>query len=140
MVNEDILGGIEIAVAKGEPVESVMMSLYNSGYPKEDIEWAAKAFQLNKFRPVPLGFLQRQGNSPLFSPKEQSTTGEHSNSSFAKKPEVKQNVSNYGGASQFKEKAILFVLIFSLILLSGILIGVFLFKDSLVDFINSFFS
>jgi len=50
-VNEDILGGIEVAVAKGEPIESVMMGFYSSGYPKEDIEWAAKAFQMNGLRP-----------------------------------------------------------------------------------------
>jgi len=53
MVNEDILGGIEIAVSQGESFESAMMGFYNAGYSKEDIEWAAKAFQLNQFRAGP---------------------------------------------------------------------------------------
>ena len=53
MVNEDILGGIETAVAEGESVEAAMMGFYNSGYSREDIEWAAKAFQLNQFKAGP---------------------------------------------------------------------------------------
>lgn len=141
MVNEDILGGIENAVAKGEPIEAVMMGFYNSGYTKEDIEWAAKAFQLNKFKPVSVGFPQQKG-AFANAQKTQPTTSKEENPRFMKKPydpKVKQHVSGYDDSSPFKEKVLLIVLVSSLILLLGILAAVFVFKEQLVNFINSLF-
>ena len=135
MVNEDILGGIETAVAEGESVEAVMMSFYNSGYSREDIESAAKAFQLNQFKAGP-DKIQVKPKSAVFveSKKEQPST------QFIKKPYVKQNVSGYDQASQFQERVILVVLVSLFILLLGVLAGVFVFKEQLVSFINNLFS
>jgi hypothetical protein len=136
MVNEDILGGIETAFAKGETFESAMMSFYNSGYSKEDIEWAAKAFQMNQFRAGPEKRIQiRPTGAVPVEPKKEVIQNQ-----FMKKPYVKQNVSNYEQASQFQERIILIVLVSAFILLLGILAGVFVFKERLVSFINSLFS
>ena len=135
MVNEDILGGIETAVAEGESFESAMMGFYNAGYSKEDIEWAAKAFQLNQFREGPTK-IQSNPKAPIFvEPKKEIIQNQ-----FIKKPYIKQNVSNYEQASQFKERIILIVLVSSFVLLLGILAGVFVFKEQLVSFINNLFS
>jgi hypothetical protein len=135
MVNEDILGGIETAVAEGESFEAAMMSFYNSGYSKEDIEWAAKAFQLNQFRAGPVK-IQPKPKAPVFvEPKKEAIQNQ-----FIKKPYIKQNVSSYEQASQFKERIILIVLVSSFVLLLGILAGIFVFKEQLVGFINSLFS
>lgn len=41
MVNQEILGGLRNAVAGGESLREAMMSFYNSGYSKEEIEEAA---------------------------------------------------------------------------------------------------
>ena len=41
MSKEDIIEGLKAAVGKGESLNKVMMSFYNSGYPKEDIEDSA---------------------------------------------------------------------------------------------------
>jgi len=45
MVKEEIMNGIEISVTKGSSLKQAMMSFYKAGYPKEDIEKAAKEFQ-----------------------------------------------------------------------------------------------
>jgi hypothetical protein len=195
MVNEDILGGIELGVAKGKSIESIMMSFFNAGYHREDIEWAAKAFQLNQFKGVLVekpkdnswetlkaisenqvnvdsldktkafyggklppsyvaeikknsggGILQKLKGlfssnktavkSPVVSPSPYSAPSSYSSMG----PGVKQNVSRYGQATEFKERIILIVLVSSLILLLAILAGVFLFKEQIANFINSLFS
>lgn len=199
MVNEDILGGIELGVAKGESIESVMMSFFKAGYNREDIEWAAKAFQLNQFKgvlvekpkdnswetlkaisenKVDMNSLDKTGTfyggklppsyvanikknseggifqklkgffSSIFSSKKPAVKNPEvatpyyavPGSSSNVGPEVKQNVSKYGQATEFKEKIILIVLVSSLILLLAILAGVFLFKEQIANFINSLFS
>jgi hypothetical protein len=42
MVNEEIIGGLISALSRGEPLQQAMMTFYNAGYKKEDIEEAAK--------------------------------------------------------------------------------------------------
>jgi hypothetical protein len=168
MVNEDILGGIELGVSKGEPIESVMKSFFNAGYHKEDIEWAAKAFQLNRFKigtgeqaksisggkpmvnpgnPLKINsegkvnsggnVLQKPQGFSMFS---KSTIKDPSAYYFGKKSPVQQNVSSYEQAAKFKERTVLIVLVFSLVLLIAALVGVFLFRDQLARIINSIFS
>ena len=136
MVNEDILGGIETAIARGESFESSMMSFFNAGYVKEDIEWAAKAFQINQAKMVPEK-IQMKPKAPVVV----ETKKEVAQPQFIKKPILKQNVSEYGKqASEFQEKILLIVLVSAFVLLLGLLAGVFLFKEELVTFINSLFS
>jgi hypothetical protein len=43
MVRGDIVGGLKIALSKGQSLQDAMQSFYNSGYIKEEIEEAAKA-------------------------------------------------------------------------------------------------
>ena len=43
MANEEIIGGLRTALEKGQSLRSAMMSFYNSGYKKEEIEEAARA-------------------------------------------------------------------------------------------------
>lgn len=47
MVNEEILGGIESAISRGQSMRNAMMSFYNAGYKKEEIEEAAKLIQIS---------------------------------------------------------------------------------------------
>jgi len=42
MVNEDIVSGIISALSRGESLERAMMTFYNAGYEKKEIESAAK--------------------------------------------------------------------------------------------------
>ena len=43
MVREDILGGLKLALSRGDSLQNAMQSFYNSGYKKEEIEEAARA-------------------------------------------------------------------------------------------------
>ncbi len=53
MVNEEIFEGLKRSTGLGGTLKSGMMSFYNSGYKKQDIEEAAKALQsYNKGQPI----------------------------------------------------------------------------------------
>ena len=45
MVRLDILGGLKAAVQKGASLKQAMITFYNAGYLKEEIEEAAKVLQ-----------------------------------------------------------------------------------------------
>ncbi|MEK6824122.1 MAG: hypothetical protein AABY06_03745 [Nanoarchaeota archaeon] len=42
MVNEEILGGLRHALNRGESLEKAMISFYNAGYRKDEIEEVVK--------------------------------------------------------------------------------------------------
>ncbi len=42
MVNEEIIGGLISALSRGESLQKAMMTFYNAGYQKEEIEGSAK--------------------------------------------------------------------------------------------------
>ena len=42
MINEEIIGGLISALSRGQSLESAMMTFYNAGYKKEEIEDSAK--------------------------------------------------------------------------------------------------
>jgi hypothetical protein len=42
MVNEELIGGLISALSRGEPLQKAMMTFYNAGYKREEIEEAAK--------------------------------------------------------------------------------------------------
>ncbi|MCR4327410.1 MAG: hypothetical protein NUV46_02415 [Nanoarchaeota archaeon] len=44
LTNQEILGGIKSALARGENLKQAMMSFYRAGYKKEEIEDAARAY------------------------------------------------------------------------------------------------
>ncbi len=45
MPNTEILGGLKHALNRGESLEKAMLSFYNAGYTKEEIEEVAKFIQ-----------------------------------------------------------------------------------------------
>ncbi|MBI2056875.1 hypothetical protein HYT91_01330 [Candidatus Pacearchaeota archaeon] len=53
MVNQEILGGLRHALNKGESLEKAMLSFYNAGYRKEEIEETARFIQ-QKESPAPI--------------------------------------------------------------------------------------
>ena len=56
--NDDILGGIKSAIERGEELKDAMMTFYNAGYSKREIEEAARNYVMEK----------RQRESNLKSP------------------------------------------------------------------------
>jgi hypothetical protein len=51
MVRGDIIGGLKIALQRGESLQTAMQSFYNAGYSKEDIEEAARVLKQEGFTP-----------------------------------------------------------------------------------------
>lgn len=45
MVNNDILGGLKSALTRGYTLEEAMLSFFNAGYKRDEIQEAAKALQ-----------------------------------------------------------------------------------------------
>jgi len=113
-VKDEIVGGLRLAVSKGEPLKSAMMSFYNAGYSKQDVEDAARALQ------VP----QLPQTQPLQQPSQKG------------KVTTAQRISAYGKKPKGMGKAMIMILIFCLILLLGILVAVFLFRDELADLLG----
>jgi uncharacterized membrane protein len=167
MVNEEILGGLRLAVSKGESLRQAMMSFYNSGYKKQEIEEAARALQTEKVSQPAQPVKEAKPKKPR-KVKQKKVKQKVSDYETTKKtkipPKLKRNiisaasklekpkeqikpvkevkptkkkVSGYGEKPKSKKKIIIFVLIFFLLLLIGSLVAVFLFKQELIDIINS---
>lgn len=130
MVKEEILEGLRAAVAKGEPLRKAMMSFYNAGYSKKDIEEAARALQTPQFPQI----------QPIRQPAAIPTTSpvQPIQPLYVKSLEgTIQKVSGYGKKPRPLSAIITFILIFFLLVLIGVLLAVFLFKDELSEFFNS---
>ena len=112
MVRNDILSGIKASVLKGETLQQAMMSFYNAGYQKQDIEDAARALQ--------------QENQKILEPP-------------AEKKQIMQKVSDYAGNTKKKDgKIITFLLILLVFILITLLLA-FLFREKVIEFLNSLF-
>jgi len=126
MVKEEIVAGLKYAIAKGENLPNAMMSFYNAGYSKQDIEEAARVLQASPLpQTQPTLSIQQQTQQPI-QPTQQSPV-----------PMITQRVSAYGGKPKSRGKALILVLVLFLVILFGILIAVFLFRDQLADFLGN---
>jgi len=135
MVKEEILGGLKLALSKGESLKQAMMSFYYAGYKKQDIEAAARTLHMQEHPNLiqePIGVLKQK----FFNQKPKQIPGLTVNPQTMQKP---QNVSDYEHQPvKPKGKIILFLLIFLLLILIGALASIFIFKDEIIGFLNSF--
>ena len=155
MVREDILGGLRTALARGQTLRQAMMSFYNAGYIKEEIEEAAKALQAERNQPLQTQFAQGPA-APIFQrttsiekdpneePKEiLSQTAKLAQPTQPAQPQTIQKVSAYGQPQKTQPvqqpqtakprgKAIIFILLALLIILVGGLIAIFFFKEEIL--------
>jgi len=123
MAREEIVEGLRQAVSKGEQLEKAMASFSNAGYPKEDIEEAARVLQMPT--------IYQSQPQPQFQQPQQKIP-------FAQAPSaVVQRVSDYGKPPSKTEATITIILFALLLLLFGILAAVILFKDELSGFFSS---
>jgi len=161
MVNEEILEGLKSAMLRGETLKQAMISFYNAGYKKQEIEISAKV--LLQSQPQIQKPVQQQQPANQKYPKYiqakpvQQPVNISQNVSYYGKPlkqkqpkkiiqkpkpiSQPQKVSNYGTSqTKPKGKIAILILVFLLLFLLGILISVFFFKEELVDFFNKLFS
>jgi len=68
MVNEEIIGGLKSAIDRGESLKKAMMTFYNAGYKKEEIEEAAQFF--NQHPSLPQAQISQPSSAYSQKPKE----------------------------------------------------------------------
>ncbi len=131
MVKEEILAGLKYAIAKGEPLAEAMMSFYNAGYLKKDVEEAARALQISQ---LPQTQPLQQPTQPVKQPLQQQVQLKQ----IPRAPvRVIQRVSEYKERPKILGKAIIIMLVLFLVFLLGILVTVFLFREELANFIGN---
>ncbi len=158
MVKEEIFEGLKVALAKGETLQKAMMSFFNAGYSKEEIEEAARQLQMSQVsqsqqaptQPAQQTSSSQSAPSQKTQPQPQKTQSQPTQKQ--KKPEKKisktkpsqkppkktvQKVSAYEGKHKSKSIIVTGILIFVLLLLLGVLVAVFLFKDKLAAFFGN---
>ncbi|MFH1801228.1 MAG: hypothetical protein ABH804_00095 [archaeon] len=123
MVREDILGGLRTAVSKGETLRQAMITFFNAGYKKEDIESSAKKFHEQMYR-----VSQKQEPQQVVSRFMQSV-----------KVQPVQAVSGYAQPVQKQSNYIIIVLISILLVLLGSLAVTIIYKTQIISFLNSLF-
>ena len=142
-MREDILEGLKLAMSKGESLQNAMLSFYNSGYQKEEIEEAAGALQMQQAgQPIP-----QTSPAPTENQQPVSQTSQPTQTSVPEKPKGKlQQImekiipsKNSSGQPQVKEspKTLAIILLgLVLFLLLFALIGVLVFKKDIVSFLT----
>ncbi len=153
MVNIEILEGIRAGLERGQSLKSAMMSFFNAGYNRTEIEETERAASQ---KPKPEGM---KPQAPISHPIKKTFFGKQKAQSELKAPEmqvlkvqvplsvpkqpfqqkpvapvVTQNVSNYEDSSKQKsDKLIIIILVSVLVFLLGILATVFFFKDEIMS-------
>jgi hypothetical protein len=145
-INPDLVGGLKSALERGATLKQAMMSLFNSGYKREEIEEAAR--NLNSFSAV--GIVQPQKESSVKPLPQTNIEVEKPIKKLFGKPLEKtqypqlqvapqtQKVSNYEKPENDKATitALIVILVFLLLTLGVILI----FKNELINFFNTMLS
>ncbi len=148
MINRDIVEGLRNALSRGYTLEQAMMSFYNAGYKKEDIEESARA--LHEHPSQPLSHLQKSTpkgitkpvTKPIpskYHPTPQPTPPKVSETKGKPETQGKQIISKYEEKTTTKGKLGIILLIAALFVLLLVLAGIFLFRKELIDFFNSLF-
>jgi hypothetical protein len=167
--NEEILGGLKAATSRGETLKEAMMTFYQAGYDKAEIEEAARAYlsqtqgQSNvnpaqriqtpssNTKPVEKKKEEKKGlfkkKKPLLPAKMNPTPSKPQAKAAFSPPKVQekksmQRVSNYEPPKKKVKsagKGLTILLGIILFLLLGALAAVILFKAELVNFFNSLF-
>ncbi len=143
MVREEIFEGLKVALSKGETLQKAMMSFFNAGYSKEEIEEAARYLQMSQTPAQPQPTQQTQPSQTIQQAQPQPVRKQPkrkiSKAQPSRRPSKKtvQKVSAYGGKPKSTGVIITGILIFLLILLLGVLVAVFLFKDELAGFFGN---
>jgi hypothetical protein len=149
-MNRDIVEGLRNALSRGYTLEKAMMSFYNAGYKKEEIEEAARVLHEHPSQPLshPGKNVSEEVQKPVTKPlSPECHPRPHPIPPIVFKPveEVKpkerdrQLISKYEEKIAPKGKLTIILLLASLFILIFFLISAFLFKEELVDFFNSLF-
>ncbi|MBU2616752.1 MAG: hypothetical protein KKB79_02090 [Nanoarchaeota archaeon] len=141
MAKEDIVEGLRYALAKGETLDSAMMSFFNSGYTKEEIEDAARILQAPQAFPIVQQPTNPTPQAPAQAPIQQEVVTSQGYQQLTQDPIMPsptQKISAYGAPHHSSGKAVTIVLFLLLLVLLGILVSVFLFRTEISNFLSGF--
>ncbi len=142
MINQDILGGLKSALTRGYSLEEAMLSFFNAGYKKEEIEEAAHSLQAQvaktetEWSPQPIWAKKQEAKreeakQPLILPPKRVAV--------QPKQVVTKGVAAYTNFDTSKIRIATIILIILLAVLLGILGLMYLFKTQIIDFFNNLF-
>lgn len=161
MVRQDILGGLRVALSKGKNLEESMQAFYNAGYPKEEIEEAARALNDQQFsqpkpilpppmpiqpipkpQPKPMAEFQppikpRQESNIQNVPQPRPVMKQPAYRPLTPPPVAKPVISSYDHKPSGIDP-ITIILVVILLVLLGVLAAIFFYKDQLVSFLNQY--
>lgn len=161
LTNQEILGGLKAAVERGETLKDAMMTFYQAGYDKLEIEEAAKAFLMEKNPAANVQGEAKKENSQKQNEKKDKTekvkipvpkknlqtkplktisSGPVSGNS---KKITKQKVSEYAPMKKERPKTkvgLVIILILILLFLSGALAVIIHYHIEVINFFNSLFA
>jgi len=118
MVKQEILDGLKESVSRGETLRNAMMSFLNAGYKKADIEEAARTLMMHS-----------GGQAKVVQTQQE------------KEPSKKtQPVSSHLETKVNKELPAKIVVSGIIIILTVLLVGMIIFRNPVIDYINGFFT
>ncbi|MDO8528814.1 MAG: hypothetical protein Q7S06_02900 [Nanoarchaeota archaeon] len=136
MVNIEILEGLKAGLERGQSLKRTMMSFFNAGYSKLEIEEAARALSQIPVRQEISPQPEMKNQKQKMKAQPQMSVPSKVQPQFLKQQIQKpaQNVSNYESSLPKKsDKLIVIVLVSVLVFLLGILATVFFFKDEIMS-------
>ncbi len=132
MPNNEIIEGLRNALSRGYSLKQAMMSFYNAGYKKEDIEEAARI--LSQHPSQPLSHPEKSIPEHIKKPAKNLPT-QKINKEEQETPN--QKISKYEEKIKPKGKLKIILLIILLIILISGLVALFIFKDELINFFSN---
>lgn len=130
---ESLVDGLKNAMERGETLQKAMTTFYNAGYTREEVESSARLVNQSNINPANI---LNQGTAPAASAQAPSA-----------KPILmargRQSISSYGVPVKKKmnlPRGPVLILVVLLLVLLGSLLGIFLFREQLVDFFNRILS
>lgn len=136
MAKEDLVEGLRLAVEKGSTLREAMMSFFNAGYKREDIEDAARDMQAPQFAQLtqaPGTKAQKPGVAKPGATKK-LPSGQPSQTYYTPTTvTTTQKVSSYEAPSRIP----LVTLIIILFVLLGALVALFIFRNQFTSLLNN---
>ncbi|MBU1252472.1 MAG: hypothetical protein KJ905_02200 [Nanoarchaeota archaeon] len=149
MPSQDLIEGLKYAMSRGDTLDKAMMTFYNSGYPKAEVEEAASELksqsQVAPVMPVSIGAPTQQptphsqfsqvAQAPTSSPTTAQTAVKAPAPVYQSFPPA-QSYSPSARESETTGRIIIVLLVMMLILLFGILLSIFVFRSQLSEFLT----
>jgi len=145
MINHEIVEGLRLALSRGYTLERAMMSFYNAGYKKEDIEGSARELYAHPSHPLsnPHKKTPAELKKPIEKAKPLSAIKLAANISEAVEKTEKVEAKKIGQISTYEDKPkskgkLVIILVIVLILLGLGITGI-IFYNELMSFFSALF-